>query len=245
MATKGNRRYMPIEKYPVYNDTYDRELVNSQVFNTFSHIDVNTILWDKQNIMNEIFRYYGNKEGYYLEHDQPVRALIPSIMDKLEDLENRFKEIKVQMVNEGYEEPEKMPINMLNQKYILEAKMDVYEKEKLELGKRLAAYTDAEKNKKDEEILAYGLSCCGNLRDGILIGIDGQDVIKHKGTLVIINGPYRGMSVIDYRKLAERWRLEREKVPPLTGGLKVPRETLPKFPEDFKNYFDHESSDIS
>ena len=203
---RGNRRYR-IEQNKVYNDMYDLQMLQSPIFNTDDTISVHTILFDKKNIQSEIFRYHGDDKGMLNINGSPYRAYIPAMQDELNKLALQWERMKIQMVNEGFAEPEEMPEDMLNRKYEFEARLDVREKELLELEKRLASFTDEEKNTDNANMLKFGLMGEGRLQGGILVEIDSQKVVQHKaGHLIIANGKFAGMSVPDYRKLITSWQ---------------------------------------
>ena len=175
MVTKGQRRFMPREKFEKYNDEYDLQMVSSQVFNNETFPSMQMIFWDRKQLEVELIKYSGDAMGFFKKDNQDVLAYIPTIKAKLEEIEKRFEVYKNNRVNQGYAEPTEYPLDLLNQKFIWEARLDVREKELQELQKRLnTLYTQPEQKKEEENILAHGLKLSGKLSDGILTEIDGQ-----------------------------------------------------------------------
>jgi len=268
---KGLRRYR-IDENPVYNDRYDHLILNSSIFNSDNIPNVHTMLNDKKNLQSEIFRYHGDEHGLFDRAGSKYRAYIPAMQDQLNKIETQFEELCIRMVNEGYSPLDQMPEDMLTKKYEFEARIDVREKELIELQKRLASYTDEAKNVDNANLLKYGLMGEGRLQDGILVEIDGQKVIQYKERLIIENGKYAGMSVPDFRKLIVTWQAFRKEEDAKKllqfqeefasrgekfyeeeysrfdscsygGGRPVSASLLPDWPEGVKNWLEEESEE--
>lgn len=149
---------------------------------------------------------------------------------------------------------------MMEEKYQLEAKLDILKFELFKLEGLLRNFTDEEKKERNRQMLQFGLCCMGKHSNGFLVEIDGQKVSQINGLLVIDDedSPYDGMLTADYHDLAKQWRQERIarrkalaeqykkemrefgeskiRLMPDYSMNTVPRSSLPKWPEGVKNY---------
>ncbi len=215
------RTFLPINKYPFYNDLVDRYMQQSEILNGGSmQIGVHSTIWDKEAILGHIAQIEGDEKGLYLRNGEKHMAYKPFVQMKLDQLESDFEEFKRSRRNQGHEIPEVMTPKMLEQYYTYKARMTVIEEELAELNKRLKSYTSEEQKEDDSMLLKYGLQevskCHGlNAEDPSLIDvlkiIDGQKVEMTEDNVLIINdsrSPYSGMLVSDYRKLCKQWKNE-------------------------------------
>lgn len=216
MTSKRRKEYTPISKYPVYSKEFDRLRIQSQILNNEERPSFHTILWDKQNIQAELRRFIGDSKGLYQREGQNHIALIPSIKLRLEEIDEEFSQYQQERINQGYEKP-KMPDDLLNEKYKVEAQEDILLEELEYLQLQLKTYVDKVKKTDDDKVLAFGLVCSACFHG---IGteyyrpevapaeIDGQMIgILKDGTLYINDdrSPYFGLSLPEYRKLAKIW----------------------------------------
>jgi hypothetical protein len=209
MASKRRKEYLPIAKYPVYNSTFDKLRLASRVLNTDTIPSISSILWDQQNIRTELNRL--------------INEDLLSVKLKLKDIELKFLQYQQNRVNQGFEKPNTMPLDLQNEKYNIEAGEDVLLEEIEFLERQLKTYIDAKAKEDDSKVLDKGLVCSfrnhGIQADdpemiNVMKEIDGQNVSVHpKGFLYISDerSPYNGMAIADYRKLAKIWVQDRIK----------------------------------
>jgi hypothetical protein len=270
MSNTQKRRYLPIDKFPVYNDHYDRRMLQSDILNGGNqHVNAFTTLWDKTNIINALRVIKGDQDGAYDTADGTFASKMQLRKIKLKELEAKWQKYVKDQQDQGYGKPMHWPERLLNEKYETEAEYDVFLLEVEELERRLFNLVDPEK-KKEGEVLQYGLKqethmhgtrCVDTKLIGVLKDIDGQTVKKLSNGLLIINddrSPYHGLSVPDYRVLANKWvagrrKADAEKLKKLQQqakeqGLplpknyatsaysKVSRASLPPFPSGCRNW---------
>lgn len=267
------KEYLPIGKnpeYAIYHNEYDRLRVDSNILNSGNRVpNAHSILWNKENIESELYRFFGDENGNFKRSGVYHAAAIPLIEGKLKAIDKNFKRFQQERVNSGYEKPETMPEDLKQEQLKLFARLDVFNEEAEFLEQQLKKYLEKEKTTDDSMVLAYGLRCAGHLHGtraknrslvNTLKDIDGQTVELVDEVLVItdIRSPYRGLRVIDYRKLADIWQKERKEaarmrllklqeearkegltIPsqlPASSIKKVNKASLPKFPSWAKNY---------
>jgi hypothetical protein len=265
MTHTARARQVTKVQNPIYDETFNRELAASNILNPNpdEKPSVHTEIWDKRNIEANVRIFEGTENGFYYKNGEKLRCYLGSIEDILTDIDKKFEDWKQERINLGYEPSETMPENLLNLKDTWRAK---YEVRILELGRlrqMLKSFTDSETEKEDENMLRFGMICSCKLEGGVVKRIDGQPVIsktidKNQSILIISRGPFAGLSVVAYRKLAEIWKADQEvkaqeelkkiqerqaqlglpisQSPPSTFGMRVALESLPKFPPDEINY---------
>jgi len=213
------RKYLPIEKYPVYNKAYNRYQIESRILNRGGEKmpNVHSILWDETNLRTELQTIVGDKDGLCGRKGQSQMAQIPFVKMQLAKIEERFKAHQQDSVNSGFERPAKMPITLRNEKYQLEARLDILNEEREFIEATLKRMADVIKREEDAKVLRYGLTCHFKFHGtgaakpeliNVMKVIDGQMVAQlPDGTLYIEDdrSPYNHMLVSDYRKLAKQW----------------------------------------
>lgn len=213
------RKYLPIEKYPVYNNLYNRLMLDSRILNGGSELipSAFTELWDKRHLTETLKMYVGDASGFRENDGARQLALIPSCEMKLKQIEKRFEEYQLMRVNNGYARPKEMPLALQNEFYECEARLSILQGEKEVIENKLKQITDAAKKAEADLVLAFGLRCNANFHgigtsayqpEVALAQIDNQIVSQLKdGTLFIDDprSPYDGMDLPTYRKLAKQW----------------------------------------
>lgn len=212
------QRYTTKEKeYQTYTDFYIRYKMSSRVLNPNDVPGMDSIFFDKENITTELLTRIGDQHGKYMRGGSEQTAYITYLELRLAEIDKRFKAYQKQRVNTGYPEPTEMPKELLKEKLNYQARLDVTDVEIEFLTKKLKAFTDAEENKTDGEVLEYGLLGNGRYHGthatnpdliNVLKEIDGQRITQTSSGLLIINdlrSPYSGMSVTDYRELCAVW----------------------------------------
>jgi len=265
----SKRRY-PTGDQPAYDRKYLRLKNNSQILGPgpsgLGVGSVHNILFDAGNLEAVKIELIGeDEEGNYKRKGVDYVAKIPAIKLEIKEFKKRWRSKQMQAINEGLEVPseDQMPENMLEEKLILEARLDIYTEELAKIQERLDSLANTEQDKDDQAVLRYGCICTGQLRDGVLVEIDGQIVEKVRGVMIIRDSrsPFNGMSVPDFRQLAADWQEDMkirdaetlkamqeeakkkgEEIPrfytSFSGGRKVPRNLLPKWPEGVTNHLE-------
>jgi hypothetical protein len=256
------KQYLPIsEEFIIYHEEYDRLRMDSKVLNANANqIGFSQILFDRDRITIEIQKRVGDDKGIFIMQNKQNIAVIPFIKGQIKQVEEKFLSHCRQRELMGYETTEEFPPEMLKEKLLLEAKLSIVEEEVTELQKRLKNYSDKEIKEDETNILKYGLMQSGQMHDGKLISLDGQKIITVDDVLVIENGPYRGLSLVLYRKLAKEWKQARDKADqeklklrheqakkegkPISSFLRsrhaIDKSSLPAFPKNAINYFENE-----
>jgi hypothetical protein len=265
--------YKPIGlnvQFNPYHERFDFLKLQSHILNESSHpVDAYTILWDDNRLQWEIEKLKGAAnpkypgEYYHSTVDEWRVAIIPGLEKKLKAIETEFKRLQKSRKDSALSPLKEMPGEMFKKKLLLEADMDVSLEELDFLEKELKRRESIVKKVYDDNILKHGL-CGGSKtdRNGVLCEIHGQKVVRlqdDEETLIIGNGPYRGMAVLDYRKLSEAWCNDRKrkskeaflkrqkeiaekgfsniKMPHPLGLINIDKRSLPPWPEGVKNYF--------
>jgi len=129
-----------------------------------------------------IIEIEGTKETpgfvFYKSEKNFQRSLIGRQKDKLSDLQGRFTEWQNKIRNQGDLPPKEWPEFLANERNRIEAKIQVYNEEVVELKRRLKEAEDIEASVKPEESECLptdkGLWGNGRLRNGMLVSIGGQ-----------------------------------------------------------------------
>lgn len=197
-----------VKRYPrskpgtaTYHDSHDTEVKNDPVLNLQSVLTagVHSFLPDKLNLEHELQKRLARKE--YLTV-------------KLDELENSFRELNRHNKAWGMPELTEYPRELQNEKYIVEAQLDVNESVINYLEYRLKIGADAEKQTEADACLKWGLRQTVQLVDNRIYSIDAQLVSYDEAGEPFIddkNSPYNGELVASYRRLANAW-LEQRKV---------------------------------
>lgn len=220
------RKYLPIEKYPVYNGWVNKLQLESSILNGGSEkmISAYSTLWDKYNLEAELRVIVGDTDGFHTkENGTKSISHIPFVQMRLKEINQAFKIYQRERQNKGYEKPTQMPKNLQDQFYEFEARFTVLHTEKETIETKLKQMKEAVQKTDDSKVLENGLKCGFhnhglNAADPEMMNtmkeIDGQMVNQLRdGTLYIDDSrsPYDGLSVPDYRKLAKIWHSDRLK----------------------------------
>lgn len=208
MASK--RRYQPIAKYPIYSKHFDKLRMQSNILNEESRPSMKTVFWSKDTLKAELVKIVG--------------SYIPALDEKLSGIDFQFEDLQTECRNSGREIPIELPLSLQNQKYQIEAEIDVALEEKTVIQEKIKTYTDKAEKEDTTKILQYGLRCAGSFHgigtnyyqpDIAPAMLDGQRLeLLTKEKILIIAEPsskYLGMSVVDYRRLAKQWQSDRMK----------------------------------
>lgn len=255
MATKTKRRYVDqrTQEFKIYTDHYDRFLMNSDIINISSHVNLHTFIWTRSNVEREILR---------LETEY-----IPLLISAEKEIAERFTEYCARREKAGHEHPTTWPPKLLNERLEAEARTDVRKRELEFLKDKLGEmFLVPEKKVAEANILPKGPIGVGQLRGGALCMIDGQTVEEVNEMLVITSekSPYYGMKVSDYRthvvvpfakqraaKFVELGRMRAEElrqkghsniIP--QAGRAIDRSSLPPWPDGVKNYLCSENESV-
>lgn len=207
----SRRRYTPIKDYPVYSKEFDRLRILSPILNQDSRPSVHTIFFNKRNIETELEKI----------SDVKTKGSLPNLKDQLKTLEFRFDNLKRDCRKQGYQIPDKIPIDILNERYRIEAQIDVVLEEKEQLEVMLKTMSDKVVKELSVKMLLKGLFGVSHnhgfrSHDPDLIDqmaeIDGQNVSMCPAGILIVDDEasiYNGLAISDYRKLCKIWTDER------------------------------------
>lgn len=245
----------------IYDQEYNKRLLRSWIVNQEQaqrNIATAGRLCDEQGIRNALLELEGNPSGKLFNPDRGIYqpALIPAIREELEILEERFAHYQQDRLNNGFEKPEKWPSGLAEERYKLEALLDIRLHEAQRLRDMLRPFDEAREKAEAAKVLQYGpqQSCYGTP----ISEMDGQRVGFIRGVLCIDDerSPYDGLALFEYRKMASKWvnarnekwmqdiakakqhfreTGERIAVRDIGGATVVPREELPEWPEGVKS----------
>lgn len=254
------RRYKPIGTNTIYDQYYDTYHSRSQCLNTVSGKFISGFNLSEETGLNGYkITLVGTKKGEYFNPDAHEWRIadIPYVKKAIENLEREFIFYKSQRISEGYKEPDVMPDKMQDEKYRLEAQLDIYEAELVWVQKRLDDFAKAKQASRSKRILTYGCpgSTCGNLQNGG--EIDGQGCSLVDGILVINEplSPFHGIAVYEYREqICKPWREAKQKAVKYNENIVDEarktgkaidrsqfvsiRPPIPTLPEGIKKYFE-------
>jgi hypothetical protein len=100
---------------------------------------------------------------------------------------------------------------IFNEKLTLLARRDVLLSELADLQERLEIGATKEEEIRENEMFKYGLRLLIKYSDGIPSLVDGCKIEMVEDVPCLIEGPYRGLSLEDYRDLATKWMIDRKK----------------------------------
>lgn len=266
MATVKKRYTIDKPEFEIYTGFYDNYAMKSDILNSETQaLSVHSEIWDKMSIMAAIYNLVGDEKGMLQAKDKyKSQATIPATEIKLLELEARFVAYCDRREDEGYRRPTKWPPNLLTERLQTEAYLDIKKRELEALNGALKNVEVKEKEVDDSKLLMFGPLGNGRLRNGELVELDYQPVQRVRGNLLIMEGPYKGMLVSMYREyISEPWCEARHKerkelqkkfneqylktghsdiiVPRGLGLNKVSRGSLPKWPENCKNFLNGEN----
>lgn len=236
------RQFLPIARYPIYNEEVNKLMIESNILNGGSSgvPSAYTILWDRNNTLDELFKIEGDANGKYISEETTSPCLKSQVQKLLDQIDSKFISYKESRIKQGYESPTEMPESLQTEFYRLRARMTVLDAESEELKKRLKSFDEPKKQEEDDKVLMFGPLGAGKLQDGILVRIDGQKVTESKDGIMIINdqrSPYSGMSVVHYRRLCREYQENKDRSGKYVKALRrVSRERLPKWPVWAINY---------
>lgn len=267
------RRY-PSGTHKRYDEVYELTRVNSPIINR--GLREKFIEWagrfSSRSALEQLrLELAGGKEGKYWDtkytlQGQWMLAYIPNTEKKLVELEELFKQYQQQKINIGLPKPTTWPDDLLDKRLKCEALLDVYVDELKIIDTELKKYTDAEDEKRREKMYFNGIGISHRQNpENILVEIDNQQVSLIDGLLIITDpiSRYRGMAVPDYRRMADRWRKEREEnrnrlerqyreqmrengrsdiIVPKMSGFRHDDPRLPKWPEGTTNYLEQKKA---
>lgn len=242
----------------IYHEEHDRLILRSRILNIGEIANIGTMFFTKENMEAELITLLGEKDGKYFRDHQTMTGQIPYLQEKLDELALRFEETNIEREMRGLRVFEDLPDGLMKEKLRLEAQLDVALSEKSYLEERITKGKTEEDQKRKDNILKYGLRQSVSMKNGLIDSIDGQRVEYVDGKPVIAEFIYFGMSVSEYRLLADIWLKEKRKVDqeafnklcearkrnnlPIPTQQKVSsvkaidKSTLPKFPEWAKRY---------
>lgn len=140
---------------------------------------------------------------------------IPSLYERLKEIKQEFKDHQQSRINEGWDKPTVMPPELEARYYDMEARINVREDELARLEQIRAAWEKEVEDKRKSEVLRYGAQGSTQLRDGIVVEIDGQNVSIIDRWPVIYDdlSPFDGMRVCDYRRtVSVHWFARKRKM---------------------------------
>lgn len=180
------------------------------------------LMWqfrDKQNIQTELLSITGNSKGQYYRAGDWHTASLPFVRLKLSILESDFAKMQAAAKGMGKDPLTVMPHEMQSKHDALSVQLDILMEEQEALEKILKEFADKQEKEDESHLLEYGLKLSGHFWGSratspdlinVLSDLDGQKIVQDEdGLLIIDSGPYRGMSVPDYRKLALKWQADR------------------------------------
>lgn len=230
-----------------YHEIHDNEVKEDPILNLNSpkNLGIGALLPVKRNIIHVLQKRYVRKE--YFEN-------------KLSELEENFQRINKDRKVKALPPLTEYPRELLNERYVYEAKLDVNQTVINTLEYRLKVGDDAEKETGNSKCLMYGpRQSAKQDKEGKLLMLDYQKISYNENNEAFIddeNSPYNGELVASYRNLSNWWLNERqsfntqklirlqeqckEKGLPIPTQLKVSsikeidKNSLPKMRDEFR-----------
>jgi hypothetical protein len=199
----SHRRYK-IGKFPAYDSMFDHAKGTSPVLNrgkagtSTATLD----LWSETGTRKLLAEYGGNTtDGFFDDGRKVVNSRLKSAREDLVTVDDRFENMKTKAIRAGRYPIEKMPEAMVQEKLVLEAKIDIILEEIDWLTRELSKYEARRQKQDDHLILASGPR-------GTTMGsdpprsVDGQKVRWDEalGHFLIDcpQSPFHGMRLPDY-----------------------------------------------
>jgi hypothetical protein len=208
--------------HPAYDSSYNRMYVKSWVIN--QGLRENSInhflrLTSAESCRAELLRLVGNTKGMFLQPDRnefkPCDKT--TAMLELQEAETQVAEYRRKRAAQGHEDTDTVPDHLLNNVLAAQAAVDIIDTEVRHIRQKMKEFEAQQVKSKPTNVLRLGAGAFDERGDDPLFEIDGQRVGFVGGVLVIVDdrpcydggvNPYRGLSVIDYRKMARKWRKE-------------------------------------
>lgn len=250
-----NKAYLPIGRYPIYDDVYDHLRMTSFILNT-NRNTITEIIWDLSRIKNELFNITGDEKGNVtnsLKENTPSK--LKAVKIKLAAIDEKFNSYCSKIVLQGKSKPTELPEFLFEEKCRLDAKYSVLIEERDYLQKSFDNYVEIETKIDLSLVLKNGPRGQGRLSNGILVEIDGMNVSINEDGAPFINdsrSPFDGYLVQDYfthivkpynlakaLKAKENALQAKENNSPIEGitrGNKSGSVAWPKMPAEVKNY---------
>ena len=215
----NQRRRYKVGEHPEYDYTFDRLAQASAILdpgraaNDIGNFAILERMRTSHGLVRLLQEWQGTGDGFYIENRRPTPSHLKTIQLAIEKLHEDFETLNTRRINRGSRPLERVPSEMLEQLYKLEARQDVVRDE----IKRLRHMKERISERFEEEnnpCLPRGPIGNSKLRNGILVVIDGQVVAPDpEGVLRIKDSrsSYDGMLVADYKEyVVPRWRAKRE-----------------------------------
>lgn len=214
-------------KYEIYQTAYDRLKMESQFLNPSSMPSVYSINIDRdrKGIESILRQLKGDERGLFFQPDatEPKWSYLKKAEERIKGINEEFKRLKQQKINEGRRPPKEMPAELQEQLLRGQAELDITLEEIEFLQKKLSNFVVSDQKELDDECLRRGPQGSGKLIGGLLVELDGQKVLPDdQGILRICDkrSPYNGLPTSDYfehvvrpwHKIESKWRGEQTRL---------------------------------
>ena len=258
MAMSMGRRRYKVGQFPEYDFTFDRLAQSSTILNpgraqndihSFGFLERMKTRHGLERLLEE---WEGDENGDYILDRKPVPSRLKEAGKVIEGINEAFVTLNQRRVNKGSFPLKEMPNEMLQQLHKAEAAQDIVKDEIKKLQEMLNRVSERVEQE-TKKCLPRGPIGSGQLRGGVLVLIDGQEVLPDKQDVLRIHddrSPYHGMRAADYREtVVPMWRAARDKWQSIKReeeqsaareGRKVeitePYPTFPAWPEGIEKF---------
>jgi hypothetical protein len=186
-----------------YDNIYDLKLRQSDLLNSASMPNPHTRFLTRANLEMLKLEYTGDSSGKTTKDGTTIKANLPALKERLDDIDKNFAAIKKRALSEGKDVPEQLPPKEQEEKILCEALYDVRTTELEYIQELLDNYVEVEEKTNDADVLRHGPIGSAVLKGGTISMIDGCKCSVNEDGIPFINDDrsrYNGMSTAEYYK---------------------------------------------
>jgi hypothetical protein len=197
------RRYK-IGENPEYDQIFDLKEKQSDLLNPDpGPWNIHKPFLTRANLEMLKLEFVGDSSGRTTKDGTTIKAFIPALKERLDDIDKNFAAIKKRALSEGKDVPEQLPPKEQEEKTLCEALYDIRLTELEYIQNRLDNYVEVEEKTNDADVLRHGPTGSAVLKENTIVLLDGQICSLTEDGVPFINDDrsrYNGMSTAEYYK---------------------------------------------
>lgn len=206
----SHRRYK-VGINPRYDREFDWRKGQSGILNRANNSSVSFDLWSESGVQNLLIERIGEQDGLVADpNGYWISGLLRAAREAVAAVDTRFENMVIKAKRAGRYPPETMPEELVNEKLVMEARLDICQEEIDQLKKMLAKHQTRKQAEDDHLILAQGPMGTTSGADPPR-SVDGQkirwDEIQKHFIIDCEKSPYHLLRLPDYYAHVSRpWR---------------------------------------
>jgi hypothetical protein len=148
-----------LSKNQMYLDAFSNYQKQSQILSGVRAVGWATVLWDQDNIKDELIKLEGDKDGHCFDQNSDCKwklAEIPFTKSKINLIDTKFRDLNDRRIRAGQSPFENMTRELLAEKCLFSAKLTVLNTEADVLHKKLKEFKDQAEIKEQSKVLEHG-----------------------------------------------------------------------------------------